>query len=556
MGLINIINNIRRDTIGRALITYKLISLWVSDSNGIARWQEQDHRFKYFNRRSFIGDNQFLPGVVAKTKDGKLYFGGTSGVSQVQPNLVRESKFIPNVAITNISIDDKPLLYSQIPRGEPLVLEFRHKHIQIEFAALDFHQTAKNKYRYMLAGFDEDWRKETAHRQVNFTTLEPGSYQLKVLGSASGGGWGEEPLVLPIEVLPPWWRMLWFKGVVLIFSLVLGWHYYHYRQRQIRLSAANLEQQITLRTSELDESNRALASTINRLNESQSELVEQQKMASLGQMVAGIAHEVNTPLGLGITASTVLKQRISELKTLYYDKKLKPMHLNKFLEEGTQNAEIIFRNLEKAANLIHGFKQVAVDQSSESNRQFKVAAMLDEIMVTLSPTLRDCSHILTYQCPPDLEIYSKPGPLSQILFNLINNSLTHAFNDMDEGLMTIDVTHDHGHVKLVYRDNGCGLDEAAQKQIYEPFVTTKRNEGNTGLGMHLVYNLVNRALGGSIKLKSAPLNGVEYTIVFPVDFRDKPIKAENRGEDSESTQQPVQENHAEKPQDTEGSITS
>lgn len=111
--------------------------------------------------------------------------------------------------------------------------------------------------------------------------------------------------------------------------------------------------------------------------------------------------------------------------------------------------------------------------------------------------------------------------MSQILFNLINNSLAHAFDGMEDGLMTIDVSCQSGHVKLIYRDNGCGLDETSQKQIYEPFSTTKRGEGKTGLGMHLVYNIVNRGLGGSIKLKSALMSGVEYCIVFPADSRKK-----------------------------------
>ena len=494
--------------------------LWVSDSNGIARWHQRKGHFEYFNRRSFIGDNQFLPGVIAKANDGRIYFGGTNGVSQVIPNLVRQSRYVPKVAITSISIDDDSLPYAEIPRDKALILAPDHKHIQIQFAALDFHQTGQNYYRYMLAGFDDSWRKATTIRQASFTALPAGEYQLKVLASSNGRVWGKQPLILPIVVLPPWWQMLWFKAIIAFICILIGIYYYRFRQRQMEQAAAQLEKQINMRTSQLDESNKALASTINRLNESQSELVEQQKMASLGQMVAGIAHEVNTPLGLGITASTVLKQRIDELKSLFYEKKLKPMHLNKFLEEGTQNSDIIFRNLEKAANLIHGFKQVAVDQSSEDNRQFNVSEMLEEIMVTLSPTLKDCPHIFTYRCDPELTIYSKPGPLSQIIFNLINNSLSHAFDGMEEGFMTLDISCDKGHVKMLYRDNGCGLDDTAQKQIYEPFVTTKRGEGKTGLGMHLVYNIVNRGLGGSIKLKSALMTGVEYTIVFPADTRE------------------------------------
>lgn len=279
-----------------------------------------------------------------------------------------------------------------------------------------------------------------------------------------------------------------------------------------------LEQRLSTRTDALKESNQELLSTLEKLHEFQGQLVETEKMASLGDMVAGIAHEINTPIGLGVTASSLLADKLSEIKLAFENKTLKSSQLKKFLTDGDENVSIIFRNLERSANLISSFKKVAVDQSNVESRTFNVSNLIDEVLLTLSAKIRAADVAILVNCPEDLYINSKPGPINQILINLILNSIYHAFEEVSNGNITITVIILSGQLHINYSDDGIGIDESMKLKIFDPFTTTKRGSGGSGLGMHLVYNLVTQALDGYIVLEDAPEHGVSFDITFPVEI--------------------------------------
>ncbi|WP_041737150.1 sensor histidine kinase [Colwellia psychrerythraea] len=279
-----------------------------------------------------------------------------------------------------------------------------------------------------------------------------------------------------------------------------------------------LENRLSARTDALKESNQELLSTLEKLHEFQGQLVETEKMASLGDMVAGIAHEVNTPIGLGVTASSLLADKLNEIKASFEDKTLKSSQLKKFLTDGVENVSIIFRNLERAAKLISSFKKVAVDQSSAESSTFNVHDLLDEVLLTLSAKLMSTNVTVSVICPEDLNIKSKPGPINQILINLILNSIYHAFEGLEQGTITINVMNLSDQLHINYSDDGLGIDDSVKAKIFDPFTTTKRGSGGSGLGMHLVYNLVTQALDGHIVLDNEPEHGVCFDITFPVEL--------------------------------------
>lgn len=278
-----------------------------------------------------------------------------------------------------------------------------------------------------------------------------------------------------------------------------------------------LENKINKRTEALKESNQELLSTLEKLHQFQSQLVESEKMASLGDMVAGVAHEVNTPIGLGVTASTLLADRLDEIKNAFDNKTLKSSQLKKFLQDGCENIAIIYRNLNRAADLISSFKKVAVDQSSEDLRIFDVKELLREVLFTLKPQLQSLPYIIDIDCPNALMINSKPGPINQILINLIMNSIIHGFEGKDHGRISITVMPLSNQLNILFKDDGLGVDESIKHKVFEPFTTTKRGEGGSGLGLHLVYNLVTQALGGSIVLSSELGHGASIEINFPIN---------------------------------------
>ncbi|MDU0353484.1 ATP-binding protein [Paraglaciecola aquimarina] len=289
---------------------------------------------------------------------------------------------------------------------------------------------------------------------------------------------------------------------------------------QLRLNSS-LEEKVNQRTLALKDANGELIQTLEKLHQFQRQMVQNEKMASLGDMVAGVAHEVNTPIGLGVTASTMMLDRLGDLRKAYENKTLKASALSKFIIEGEENLNIIYRNLNRSAELISSFKQVAVDQSSENNRTFSFAKLMDEILMSMRPKLKQVNHQIQVFCPDDLYVETKAGPINQIIINLIMNSIIHGFEFKDSGLIIISIRLvDNSKVSIEFSDDGCGIPEQIRKKIFDPFVTTKRGQGGSGLGMHLVYNLVTQALNGSITLTSEAEKGVKLNILFPVKVVD------------------------------------
>ena len=291
-------------------------------------------------------------------------------------------------------------------------------------------------------------------------------------------------------------------------------------ERELQTLNSRLEEEVNQRTVALKSANNELIQTLEKLHQFQRQIVENEKMASLGDMVAGVAHEVNTPIGLGITASTMMLDRLAVIDQQFKDKTLKASAMERFINESRENLNIIYRNLDRAAQLISSFKQVAVDQTSEEAREVNVKQLIEETLMSMRPRLKKVTHTINIDCPETLNVMCKAGPLNQILINLIMNSLIHAFETVENG--KIDVIArltDDQKLKIIYKDNGSGIPAGIRKRIFDPFVTTKRGQGGSGLGMHLVFNLVTQALNGNIKLESEEGNGVAFTLTFPVTVK-------------------------------------
>lgn len=255
--------------------------------------------------------------------------------------------------------------------------------------------------------------------------------------------------------------------------------------------------------------------SLRKLESTQAMMIEQEKYASLGSMVAGIAHEINTPIGISLTASTSLSDHVQKVNQQFDNNALTKTELKRFMDYADESSKLIERNIKRGADLVQSFKQVAVDQSSGVNRQVNLLELLDEIVLSLRPRLKKTKHQVQINCDPELCIDTVPGFWTQIIINLINNSLQHGFEGILAGIITIDVTYDEAHIKVKYSDNGVGIAPSSRAQIFEPFYTTKRNSGGSGLGMHLVYNLISRGLNGTIEIVDSDVGAV-FNILVPV----------------------------------------
>lgn len=258
-----------------------------------------------------------------------------------------------------------------------------------------------------------------------------------------------------------------------------------------------------------------LRQTIETLESTRNQLLHSEKMASLGGLVAGLSHEINTPLGIAITGTSFIEEKCRSLSGLHHSGKLTRSRFEAHLEEIRETAEGTRLPLNQAAELIRSFKQVAVDQTSEQKRRFDLKTYTEEVLASLAPEYRRTGHTITVEGVGGLTIESDPGAIMQILTNLVMNSLLHGFKEIAAGHVTITLSEAEGGIRIHYLDDGRGMTEAVRERIFDPFYTTAKEAGGTGLGLHIVFNLVTQRLKGSIACKSAIGRGTEFFIEFP-----------------------------------------
>lgn len=277
-------------------------------------------------------------------------------------------------------------------------------------------------------------------------------------------------------------------------------------ERTRSLSIANMELEQALKTVQLAQ---------DRLVASQDRLVQSEKLASLGSLVAGVAHELNTPIGNGRMAVSTLKERAVQFRQ-QMAQGLKRSDLEAFVTQVDTGGEIASRNLERASELLSSFKQVAVDQTSDQRRRFRLREVVDEILLTLQPTFKRSTHELVCQVPETIELDSYPGALGQVLTNLVQNAHLHGLDGVDHGRIDICAEVRATEVCLSVADNGHGIPEANRRHVFDPFYTTKLGQGGSGLGLPIVRNIVAGALGGHIDFRNLDEGGVVFEVVIPL----------------------------------------
>ncbi|MDG4552410.1 MAG: PAS domain S-box protein [Candidatus Contendobacter sp.] len=258
------------------------------------------------------------------------------------------------------------------------------------------------------------------------------------------------------------------------------------------------------------------------LRQAMTQLLQAEKLAALGSLVAGVAHELNTPLGNVRTVAGALGDELRRFAAAVDAGALRRSQVAGFLGRSQEAVDLLERNAARAADLIGHFKQVAVDQTSARRRRFDLRQTVEELLVTLQPQFKHTAHRVELDIAPGLELDSYPGPLEQVLANLIGNSLVHGFAGRDAGLIHIRAAGNLGHIRIAHADNGVGIPEALHSRIFEPFFTTRLGSGGSGLGLYIAYNLVTGVLGGTIEVHSAPEAGTTFTLTLPRGAPDRP----------------------------------
>ncbi|MBA4341638.1 MAG: hypothetical protein C0423_05725 [Methylibium sp.] len=277
----------------------------------------------------------------------------------------------------------------------------------------------------------------------------------------------------------------------------------------------SLNRRLEQTLAEREQANLALQQTLDTLRVAQTQLVQAEKMAALGSMVAGVAHELNTPIGNGLMAITSLNDKVEDFRADSASG-LRRSVLDGFVSSVETCSQITIRNLQRAAELISSFKQVAADRTSAQRRRFYLRDVVDEVLITLGPTLKQSRCRTEIDIPAEIELDSYPGPLGQALTNLINNALIHGLEDRADGTIHISAAAPSvGRVVIVVSDDGRGIPHEQQGRIFDPFFTTRMGRGGTGLGLHVVHNVVTNVLGGTVTVKSAKDEGASFSLELP-----------------------------------------
>jgi len=457
-----------------------------------------------------------------RTRDGLLLIGGSKGLLVIDPAHFRPWAYEPPVVVTELRVDGQPQRFGSATPAIELAPDQRS--FAVEVAALDFTAPERNRYAYRLQGFDRDWIDADATQRVaTYTNLWPGEYRLQVRGSNRSGAWSRHELSLPVIVHPAFWQTPWFAGLGLLAlgSSVVGGH--RLRTARLKRHALALEREVAQRTGQLAQANEQLQhshdnlrAAHSRLLETQQQLVMQEKMASLGQLVAGVAHEINTPLGVAVTAASMLSETTAETKRRFDSGELRRPDLAAFLDLAIDSSAMVDVNLARAAQLVRSFKQVSVDRGSDDRRHFDLCDYLRTLVESLQPACSRSGVELALDCSLQIDVDSYPGALGQVLTQLTQNALLHAFDPAQAGHIRIAAAPlDDGRVELRLTDDGRGIPAADLPHVFEPFFTRKRSAGNAGLGLHIAFNLVTVRLGGEITVASDPGHGSCFVLRLP-----------------------------------------
>jgi len=513
----NVINGIVPDVNGH---------LWLSTNKGLNKFIfSSDSARGKNNVRTYDSQdgaqNKYNEGAFFKSKNGKIFFGGVTGYNAFFSEDIKDNPYQPPVVITRFYLFEKPhSMDTMITSKRSVVLSYRQNFFSFEFAGLNYTYPEKNQYAYMMEGLDKTWNYCNNRRYAAYTNIDPGEYTFRIIASNNDGVWNEQGTFLRITITPPFWKTWWFSlvaGIIVASSILF---YIRFRTRTLTNQNIVLEQKVTQRTSELKEKNEELVKTMDHLKSTQDQLIHSEKMASLGQLTAGIAHEIQNPLNFVNNFSKVSVELLDDLKQAPAEEKMR------ITEDLKTNLEKISHHGERAERIVKGM--LMHSRTGLSEKQPALLNKLIEDSLNLAYTgIR--SNDNEFKCEVKTNFDTRittldivPQDISRVMLNLINNAF-YAMNEkrkkISEGyypVLSLSTTLHKEDVSIKISDNGFGIPKEYKDKIFQPFFTTKPTGVGTGLGLSLSYDIITKRHGGKIKSESREGEGTDFIITLPL----------------------------------------
>lgn len=523
--------------------------LWISMINNLSRFDPNTGIFNNYFEEDGLPEGEFAWLAHSRGSDGRMYYIKW-GLLSFDPDSVYVNQNIPPVHITGISLFNKPLkvgddspLKSSVANTKEITLSYEQNFITLDFTALNYTKPEKNRYKYLLEGFDKDWVDAGTEHSVTYQGLQPGTYTFRVIASNSDGIWNMQGATLKIRIRPPWWKTIPAIMVYILLLVSIIYSFIKIRERKLSRDKKKLEEKIFERTEELHEVNtqleehheeleqqkEELQQTLNYLKETQTQLVQSEKMASIGQLTAGIAHEINNPvnyINAGIESLEVNLTEISEILDLY--DQITPENVgNKLKTIEELKRRLDYRELILEIRKLIGSIKAGSERTTEIVKGLRTFSRLDEneikpadihegIDLTLVMLHNKYKHhiqvVKVYGKVPRVECF--PGKLNQVFMNILSNAIDAI---PEKGTITIKTWEDKpkGKVCISIKDDGIGMANDTLLNIFNPFFTTKDVGKGTGLGLSVSHGIIEQHKG-DMKVESSPGEGAEFIISLPV----------------------------------------
>lgn len=488
-------------------------NLWLSTDKGISRFNPQTESFTNFNANDGLQNDHFFWGASFQSNTGEIYFGGINGLNSFFPENIYA--FLSNPApklIDIVSFNQSIFSDTTFTKTTQHILPYYNNSLTFEFAALDYFEPQKTMFQYQLKGLDKEWNFNEHRRFANYTNLSPGIYEFKLQATNSEGNWSENELRFNFKILPPWWKTWWARTVFILAIIGIVFGFYFIRVGVLETQKNRLEEQVRLRTAEIEQKNDELKKTLHDLEITQKALIESEKMAALGIMSAGVAHEINNPLNFISVSIENIKERIEETKDegFQFDEEKKNIidRLISHARTGIDRISTITNSLKTYSHKGDGKKQL-----TNINTLIKNALTIIKSKVPHFITIE----YIEAEIP---EILCMQDQISQVILNIIDNAIQAIEDKAEKGnekiiVECIKTELDYkAYIKTSISNTGPLLTEDAIKHLFDPFFTTKSPNKGTGLGLYISYEIINDHKG-MINVENKN-NYVNFDILIPI----------------------------------------
>ncbi|WP_461041853.1 two-component regulator propeller domain-containing protein [Spirosoma harenae] len=519
-----------------ALITDPAGMLWIATGKELCRLDPVTRKLRVFDDQDGLL-SQIFTGASTRTLTGELAFGCTNGFVVFRPSKMGGNPYKPPVCITQVQILDSIRLFPQ----SPLTLAYHDNVISFNFVGLNYIAPKKAQYAYQLEGVNGEWVYCGTQRTATYSFLAPGDYVFRVKASNNDGVWNEEGTAIRLIILPPWWRTWWAYTLGIMLAVLGIWALVRYRSRQLLQANQLLERKVALRTEEviqqkqeIETQRNHLADALTDLKTTQAQLIQKEKLANLGELTAGIAHEIQNPLNFVTNFSEVSSDLVDELK-----QEVQAGNTDDVLAIAdylTQNLQKIQHHGDRASSIVRGMLEHSRHESGEK-RPTDLNALAQEYLKIAYHGLKaknktESSDRFNCELVTDLDpnvgdVDLVPQEIGRVLLNLYNNafyavlerrsSVQAKQNDSPDYIPRVEVStkRQKGQIVIRVRDNGTGISESIKSKIFQPFFTTKPTGEGTGLGLSLSYDIITQGYKGSIRVNSVENQGTEFIIELP-----------------------------------------